>query len=191
SSGEIGYVEEASSSLASVSGLPTARPREVVIFQTGEMGMVEMLNEDTIEVLVFAKKAIKVGTQVARTNTLFALPVGNEYIAQTIDPFGNVLDTVKTITKPSTFREIDIAPGGIDTRKRISSTFDTGVTLVDMLITLGKGQRELVIGDRKTGKTSFLYQTMLKQSSLGTICIYAGIGKKKTDIKHVEAFFKK
>ncbi len=189
SAGEIGYVEEASSSLATVTGLPSARPHEVVLFQSGETGMVDTLYEDSIQILVFSKKPIKVGTQVARTNTLFGMPVGKEYISQTIDPFGNLLDKFKTFTKPAAYQEIDIAPGGIDTRKRISKTFDTGVTLVDMLITLGKGQRELVVGDRKTGKTNFLFQSILTQAKQNTLCIYAAIGKKRLDIKAAEEFF--
>jgi F-type H+-transporting ATPase subunit alpha len=117
------------------------------------------------------------------------MPVGFELLGNTIDPFGKPLDTGKTVETPKISRPIDISPSGINTRKRITVPFETGVTLVDMLIPLGKGQRQLVIGDRKTGKSSFLCQAIIKQATLGTICIYACIGRKKTDIKQIENRF--
>ena len=190
SSGEVGYVEEAFSSLAYVSGLPSASINEVVLFETGETGIVNRLEEKFSQVFVFAKRPIKAGTRVARTNRIFTIPVGNEYLAQVIDPFGNLLDKFRSFKKPTSFAQIDQAPSGIASRKRINRTFDTGVTLVDMLITLGKGQRELVIGDRKTGKTNFLYQTILTQAFQGNLCIYVAIGKRRLDIKAAEDFFK-
>jgi F-type H+-transporting ATPase subunit alpha len=88
-------------------------------------------------------------------------------------------------------RQIDRPPEDISARKRISRTFDTGISLVDIMITLGKGQRELVIGDRKTGKTNFLFQTLVTQARQGAICIYAAIGKKRLDIKEAEEYFRK
>ncbi|HUD44563.1 MAG TPA: F0F1 ATP synthase subunit alpha [Patescibacteria group bacterium] len=189
STGEIGYVNEAVSSLAYVSGLPGAKVNEVILFESGESGIVDSLEEDYIQVLVFAKKPVKTETKVARTNQIFTIPVGSEYLSQIIDPFGNLLDKFKPFKKPTTYAEINQIPGGINKRKRISKAFDTGVTLVDMLITLGKGQRQLIIGDRKTGKTNFLYQTVMTQAQQGNLCIYVAIGKKRTDIKAIERFF--
>ncbi len=186
---EIGFVEACNQSIVYASGLPNATLQEILIFEGGELGTVLSLSRDQVEILLFSKYSVKAGMRVTRTGLKQEIPVGFELLGKTIDPFGHPLNTSKPIEEPKTSRPIDISPTGINTRARIEQSFETGITLVDMLIPLGKGQRELVIGDRKTGKTSFLYQTILKQASLGTICIYAGIGKKKTDIKKVEAFF--
>lgn len=186
---EIGFVEACNQSIVHASGLPNATLQEIVMFETGELGVILSMSRDQAEILLLSKYSVKGGTRVTRTGNKQEMPVGFELLGKTVNPFGHPLDVSKTIEKPKISRPIDISPTGINTRKRIEKSFETGVTLVDMLIPLGKGQRELVIGDRKTGKTSFLYQTILKQASMGTICIYAGIGKKKTDIKKIETFF--
>ncbi|HWY78881.1 MAG TPA: hypothetical protein VNW29_00830 [Candidatus Sulfotelmatobacter sp.] len=188
---EIGFVEACNQSIVYASGLPNATIQEIVIFETGEQGVVLSLTRDQVEIVLFSKYSIKSGMRVTRTGIKQEIPVGFELLGQSINPFGQLLNTTKTIEQPKISRPIDISPSGINTRKQIEQSFETGVTIVDMLVPLGKGQRELIIGDRKTGKTSFLYQTILKQASLGTICIYAGIGKKKTDIKKIEGFFHK
>lgn len=187
---EVGFVEACNNSIVYASGLPQARMQEIVVFETGELGVILSLNRDQVEILLFSKYAVKAGTRITRTGNLQEMPVGFELLGKTINPFGHPLDAGQTLEQPKVSRPIDINPSGINTRKRITAPFETGVTMVDLLVPLGKGQRQLVIGDRKTGKTSFLYQTILKQANLGTICIYAAIGKKKTDIKKVENFFK-
>ncbi|MGI8420473.1 MAG: F0F1 ATP synthase subunit alpha [Candidatus Levyibacteriota bacterium] len=187
---EVGFVEASNHSIVYANGLPQTKLQEIVMFETGELGVVLGLNRDQVEILLFSQYAVKAGTRITRTGMTQEMPVGFELLGQTINPFGHPLDIGKTIEQPKLARPIDIDPSGINTRKRITAPFETGVTMVDLLVPLGKGQRQLVIGDRKTGKTSFLYQTILKQAKLGTICIYAAIGKKKTDIKKVENFFK-
>lgn len=186
---EIGFVEACNQSIVYASGLPNATLQEIVMFETGELGVILSLSHDQVEILLFSKYSVKNGMRVTRTGVKQEIPVGFELLGKSINPFGQPLNASTTIEHPKISRPIDISPTGINTRARIEQSFETGVTLVDMLVPLGKGQRELVIGDRKTGKTSFLYQTILKQAGLGTICIYAGIGKKKTDIKKIEAFF--
>lgn len=186
---EIGFVEESVPSLAYTSGLPGARVSEIVTFETGEMGYVTALLEEVVEVLVFAKAPLRIGTRAARTGHNLQIPVGEKYLGKMIDPFGNLIDKNKPFQKPTQFMPIDVVPLGIENRKKIVTAFETGVSLVDMLIPLGKGQRELVMGDRKTGKSNFLYQTMIYQAKKGVICIYAVIGKKKFDIKHAEDTF--
>jgi F-type H+-transporting ATPase subunit alpha len=189
SSEEIGFVEACNQSIVYANGLPNATLEEIVIFDSGEVGVILSMSRDQVEILLLSKSTIKAGVRVTRTGSKQEMPVGFELLGRAINPFGQPLNASHSIEKTKISRPIDISPSGINTRKRIEQSFETGVTLVDMLIPLGKGQRELVIGDRKTGKTSFLYQTILKQATLGTICIYAGIGKKKTDIKHIESFF--
>lgn len=186
---EIGFVESCNQAIVYASGLPGATLQEIVMFETGELGIILSMTRDQVEVLLFSKYSVKAGIRVTRTGVKQEMPVGFELLGYAVNPFGQSLTIGKTIERPQISRPIDISPTGINTRKRIEQPFETGVTLVDMLIPLGKGQRQLVIGDRKTGKTSFLYQTILNQATLGTICIYAGIGKKKTDIKKIESFF--
>lgn len=186
---EIGFVEEVLHALVYVNGLPTAKPQEIVVFETGEIGQVMGLQDKYTEVLVFSKNSIRAGTRAARTGEFMQIPTGHELLGQTIDPLGYSLDQTKPMPKPMELRPIDVTPTGISTRKRIQKPFATGMTLVDLIIPLGKGQRELVIGDRKTGKTSFLLRSVLSQAQEGTICIYAAVGKKKLDIKKVEDYF--
>lgn len=187
--GEIGYIEEVVHSIVYASGLPQAMPHEVIIFESGDFGQVLSLGKNRVEILVFSKNPVQVGMKVVRTNRFLEVPVGNELLGQIIDPLGYSLDHLSPFKKPKEYREIDSAPGGIETRKRIAKPCHTGYSLIDLIIPLGKGQRELVIGDRKTGKTNFLFQTILSQSLEGTICIYAAIGKRKSDIKKAENFF--
>lgn len=186
--GEIGYVEQVLHSIVYVNGLPGAMPNELVVFETGERGQILSLTRDYAEIMVFSSRSLQVGIKASRTNTFLNIPVGEELLGQVINPFGEALDHLKPITT-KTSRPVDVVPGGIVVRKRINKPLETGVSLVDLIIPLGKGQRELVIGDRKTGKTEFLLQAMLTQAKQGTICIYSAIGKKKLDIKRVEEFF--
>lgn len=188
--GEIGFVEEITYCLVYANGLPGARPNELVLFENGSVGQVLSLYREKVEILLFSANNIQAGSQVVRTNQFLEVPVGLKLLGQTVDPLGNLIENTKPAESSSTVRPIDVVPGGIQTRKRIDQVFETGITLVDLILPLGKGQRELVIGDRKTGKTSFLLQTVLTQARQGTICIYAAIGKKKIDIKKVEEFFK-
>lgn len=188
--GEIGFVDDATESLAYVSGLPGITPNELVLFETGEFGQATYLMEDKAEILVFSKYPIDVSTRAVRTQTQLQIPVGKEYLGQIIDPFGNPVDKIRPFTKPTETRNIDTRAPGISDRVKINKVFETGVSLADMLIPLGKGQRELIIGDRKTGKTNFLLQTVRNQAKKGVVCIYAAVGKKKHDVKVAEDYFK-
>lgn len=183
---EIGFVEEASHALVSVSGLPKARLGEIVLFESGEFGQVLTLKHETVEVLTFAKKQVVVGTRATRTNELLQIPVSIDLLGHTIDPLGNRIDN--SVYKPTIFRPIESKALGIAARKRISKPLATGVSLVDLVIPLGRGQRQLILGDRKTGKTKFLLQILLTQAREGNIAIYAAIGKRQLDIKNIEAF---
>jgi F-type H+-transporting ATPase subunit alpha len=179
--GEIGFVEEVVHSIVTVSGLPEAHPEEVVIFESGDVGQILSINEDSLEVLILSKTQISVGSKVVRTGGLLQVPVGNEFLGRIIDSLGNPIDKGKAIK--GTYSPIDTQPHGIVGRKQIDRPLETGVTAVDLVVPLAKGQRELVIGDRKTGKTQFLLQSFLNQARKGTICIYAVIGQRQIDIK--------
>ena len=192
-SGEIGFVEEVVHSLVHVSGLPGALPHEIIVFETGEMGEVFSLSKDIVKVLLFSRSTLKVGSRATRTLKPLEIETHQELLGHIISPLGAQIDLGKPIPKDvkKESRSIEGLPPGIEKRSRINKTLDTGVTLVDMMVPLGKGQRELVIGDRKTGKSNFLLKTVLTQSIQGTVCVYAAIGKKKTDIKKAYEFFKK
>jgi F-type H+/Na+-transporting ATPase subunit alpha len=186
--GEIGYVKKVVNIIVYANGLPSIKPGEVVVFENGESGRAMSMNRDEVEILTFSRSSIKVGTKVARTGFPVQFPVGKELIGKLIDPFGNPLDKQIKITRPKSYRPVEILPSGIMTRKKINKQLDTGVGIVDLMIPIGIGQRQLVIGDKKTGKSNFLLKTIVSAARAGNICIYAAIGKKKLDIKKIEDY---
>jgi len=188
--GEVGFVEMVAYPIVKVKGLPTAKPSEVILFESGEIGEVTFISPEYVNVLTFSEKPVELGVRASKTETFLEVPVGDSLLGKTIDPLGRSLYKSKPSGIFSEYRPIEILPVGIGGRKKITKTLETGVAVVDLMVPLGKGQRELVIGDRKTGKTNFLLQTVLTQSKKGTVCIYAMIGKRKTDILSVEKFLK-
>ncbi len=193
--GEYGVAELVNHPLVKVNGLPLVKPSEMVVFESGKMGEVFTLNEEQVEVLVFSNDPIRPGSRLTRTDKFLSVPVGMEMLGSTIDPLGNFLndDSPKKIKEE---RFIDSTPLGIFHREKVKKPFSTGVALVDTMIPIGCGQRELIIGDRKSGKTSFLlsavkYQTQLKLAGSGAVVIYAAIGKKKSEIKRLQDYFEK
>ncbi len=163
----------------------------MIVFETGQKGEVFTINRGKIEVRVFSHEPIKVGTMVTRTGKLLSIPVGPELLGHTINPLGDLLDPSIPYNKPKELRDIDASPVGIAGRQKITKQLVTGVSLVDLLLPLGRGQRELIIGDRKTGKTSLLMTTIKNQIYEGNIVIYGAIAKKKSDIKKLQEFFEK
>ena len=181
--GEVGVVEELTHSLAYVSGLPLVHPLEAVIFENGDLGQVLSLTLERAEVLILENNNIRVGTKVARTNDMLQVPISNALLGRMVDPLGRPLDGKLMDYKNVQRTAVDSQPHGIIGRVKIAHPLTTGISLVDIIVPLAKGQRELVIGDRKTGKTEFLLQVMEHQSKQGTLCIYAIIGQRKEDIK--------
>ena len=186
--GEIGYVVQSIHSIVYVSGLPGACPNEVLIFENKDMGLVLSMSREYLEVLVFSNVKVLVGSKVVRTGENVKIGVGNGLLGRVIDPLGIPLDKNGEI-KDLTLSLTDIDPPKIVERKNIEKPLTTGVAMVDLISPLGKGQRELIIGDRKTGKTEFLLQTMTTQARLGTVCIYALVGQKRIDINKLHEFF--
>lgn len=189
---EVGYVEEVMHSLVYASGLPSVEPREIVAFETGEFGQILSLNREVAEIIVFSNNIVQKGTRITRTKNPLTIPVGNHLLGKTLNPFCGSFDGESIAPGTVTIRRpIETIAPGMNARQRITESLVTGVTVVDLVIPVGKGQRELVLGDRKSGKTTFLLQSMLTQARLGTICIYTAIGKKQQDIKRIEEFFAK
>lgn len=187
-SGEIGYVEEVIHSLIYASGLPGAHPNEVVVFESGDLGQILSLEEEYVEVLLLTSTKVKVGSRIARTGEALQIRVDKSLLGRVIDPLGRAKDK-KAILKDTLNLPIDTEPPKLMMRKEVESAFETGVSLVDLVVPLGRGQRELVIGDRKTGKTEFLLQTVMTQAKVGSVCIYAVVGQKQVDIKKLQEFF--
>lgn len=189
--GEFGLVEEVHHPIVTVSGLPGVKLREMVIFETGQVGEAFLLDRSDVRVLIFSKEAVRAGTKVTRTGQFLSVPVGKELLGKIIDPLGRPVSRTEHFVKPKEEHPVDTPPPGIDKRARIKEAFLTGVTIVDMMIPLGKGQKELVIGDRQTGKTAFLLAAIKNQVHMGSVAIYAGIAKSKSDLKKIQHFFEK
>ena len=187
--GEYGLVTQVSHPIVFIEGLPSVKTREVILFEGGQKGEVFSISKGRVEARVFSHEPIKVGTRVTRTDELLSINVGPELLGHTVNPLGEPLDPSIPFTKPKNPRDLDAKPTGISGRQKITQQLVTGVSLVDLLIPLGRGQRELIIGDRKTGKTSLLLSTIKKQTEEGIIAIYAAIAKKKSDIKKLQEFF--
>jgi len=188
---EIGYVLEVYGSLVVVDGLPKAKMHEVILFESGGRGQVFSLQKGKITVLLLTAEMIAIGIRVVRSGGALHIPVGQYLKGMTVDALAQPLKTsaVTQTTKDNTYEQsVDVRPKGIADRRKIITQFISGVTIVDMLIPLGKGQRQLVVGDRKTGKTAFLQQCLLTQTQNGTICIYAAIGKQQSEIESLLSF---
>jgi len=187
--GEYGVVNQVSHPIAFIEGLPKVKTHELIIFETGQQAEVFTINRGRVEARVFSHEPVRVGTKATRTDQLLSVPVGPELLGHTISPLGDPLDPTIEYTKPKEMRDLDARPKGISERQKITTQLATGVPLIDLLIPLGRGQRELIIGDRKTGKTSLILTTIKKQAGEAVITIYAAIAKKKSDIKKLQEFF--
>jgi F-type H+-transporting ATPase subunit alpha len=187
--GEYGIVYKVNHPIVFIEGLPKVKTHEVILFESGQKGEVFAINRGKIEARIFSHDPVKVGTKVARTDQLLSVPVGKELLGQVINPLGEAFDETVQFVPPHESRDLDVRPVGISGRQKITTPMTTGIALVDLLVPLGRGQRELVVGDRKTGKTSLLMTAIKKQVFEGAIAIYAAIAKKKSDIKRMQKFF--
>lgn len=185
---EIGYVESLNYPIAKVRGLPTVKPREIVLFESGVIGQTMFMDENSVDIVILSHNSPNIGERVCKTNCQLEIGVGAYLLGKNVDPLGQNMYKELQAFVPEKYLHVDPKPAGIEKRVKINQYFETGVSVVDMLIPLGKGQRELIIGDRKTGKTDFILHTLLNQAKQGTLCIYAGIGKNALDIKKVEKF---
>jgi len=191
--GEVGFVEGSRSCIVMASGLPGVTSQEIVMFENSEIGQVMTLKKDSIEILLLTKKSIRVGSKIVRTKEYMSITMSPELLGKTLNSLGYLVSLGKapgafSAKKPEEARRIEIHPPGMSERKQVEKQLETGVALVDLVLPIGKGQRELIIGDRKTGKTDFLNQTMISQARSGVVCIYAVIGQKRTDTLLLDQF---
>lgn len=189
-SGEVGYVTRVLHSVIEVEGLPEVTLGEMVQFESGQLGQVTSLKKKTVEVLALAQKNILVGTRVAKSGRKIAIQINESILGKTIDVLGNVV-IGENVTGETTWLPVDVTPLGISHRAKINKPLWTGVMLVDLMVPVGRGQRELVIGDRKTGKSNLVLTALLSAAKTGIVCIYAAVGRKRAEIMKTDEFFKK
>ena len=190
-SGEIGHIESINQSIVYVSGLPHAHLNEVVITESNHQGIITGIDKDLIEIIFLSAEQAKVGQKVTRTSQSLKIKVSDGVLGRIINPLAESIDGLGPITGHLELRSVYNPAPGIVERVKVSEPMNTGVGLVDFMVPLGRGQRELVLGDQKTGKTTFILQTMAQQAEEDAVCIYVGVGKKKSDVKHVEEYLKK
>ena len=188
---EIGYIVSLSNSIAYVSGLPNLKIEEMIVTKSGKKGIVHGLKENLAEILMIDIKGLKAGEAITRTGRLFEIPINQNLLGRIINPLSLPTDGLGPIKGEKEYHPvIREAPPFIE-RSRVKKPLESGVMLVDLLSSIGYGQRELIIGDSKTGKTTFLLQTITNQSKKGIVCIYVAISKKDTAVKWVEEYLKK
>src|SRR5258708_38776896 len=151
--GEYGIVSQVSHPIVFIDGLPMVKTHEVILFETGQKGEVFSITRGKVEARNFSHDPVRVGTRVARTDALLSVPVGKELLGHTINPLGEPLDPSVAFTPPKEMRDVESKFIGIAGRQKITKPLVTGISLIDLMVPLGMGQRELIIGDRKTGKT--------------------------------------
>ncbi len=184
---EIGTVIEVGDGIARIYGLRNAMAGELLAFETGGehgpvMGQVFNLEEETIGAVVFGDYlSIKEGDQVRSTGRLLEVPVGEAVIGRVLDPLGRPLDGGPAIPATES-RKVDIVAPGIAERQPVKEPLQTGIKAIDSMIPIGRGQRELIIGDRKTGKSAIAIDTIINQKGTGVKCFYVAIGQKESTV---------
>ena len=189
--GEVGSVQSIIQSIVYVSGLPSVRPKEMIIGEGGQRGIVQAVEEGLVEVLMLDTSGLVSNLPVARTNETFSVPVSDGLLGRIIDAIGRPIDGKGPIIGNKVNQPIEPPAPGISLRVKINKPLETGVSMVDLLVPIGYGQRELVIGDKKTGKTTFVLQAIANQAAKGIICVYVSIGKRQDDLKFVENYLSK
>jgi len=186
-----GWVEKIGDGVALVSGLPKTRLNELVIFESGTEGMVLSIEGNCLGcILLGPEEGIGAGSPVSGTGEVARTMVGENLLGRVVGPLGQVLDGGKPII-PAAYREIEKTAPAIVERDLVTEPLLTGITVIDAMLPLGRGQRELIIGDRGTGKTSIAVDTIINQRDTGVISIYVAIGQKSSSINQVIEAVKK
>jgi len=181
-SSETGTVILVGDGIAKVSGLDNCMAGELVEFPDGSFGMAQNLEENTVSAVVLGSdQGIKEGDTVKRTGKVVSVPVGAELIGRVVNALGEPIDGKGDIT-PEAYRPIEMPAPGIIERKHVSRPLQTGIKAIDAMIPIGRGQRELIIGDRQTGKSTIATDTIINQKGKNTICIYVAIGQKRSTV---------
>ena len=171
--------------IAKVSGLDRCMSGELVEFPNGSYGMAQNLEEDVVSIVILGTdQGIKEGDTVKRTGKVVSVPVGANLIGRVVNALGEPIDG-KGRFEAEAYRPIEMPAPGIIERKHVSVPLQTGIKAIDSMIPIGRGQRELIIGDRQTGKTTIATDTILKQKGKNVICTYVAIGQKRSTVAQV------
>jgi F-type H+/Na+-transporting ATPase subunit alpha len=182
---EVGKILEVGDGIARIYGLSNAMAGEMLEFENGTIGQVFNLEENAIGAVVLGEYlGLKEGDTVRGTGQLLSVPVGEELIGRVVDPLGRPLDGKGTIESPHR-RPMETPAPGIAERQPVDQPLQTGIKPIDSMIPIGRGQRELIIGDRKTGKTAIGIDAILNQKDTGVICVYVAIGQKESTVSSV------
>jgi len=180
--GEVGQVLEIGDGIARIYGLQNAMAGELLEFQGGQLGQVFNLEETSVGAVILGDYLeIKESDEVRRTGELASIPVGDGMIGRVVDPLGRPLDGKGPIETPAR-RPLEFKAPGISARQPVNQPLQTGLKAVDSMIPIGRGQRELIIGDRKTGKTAVAVDTILNQKGGDVICVYVAVGQKESTV---------
>ena len=179
---EVGEVLTVGDGIATVSGLKNATYGEILLFSSGIRGMVQDLREDEIGCILFGSdEEIYEGSLVKRTGKTAGIPVGDEFVGRVVNALGVPIDGKGEIFSEN-YRAIEHPAPGIIDRQPVSAPMETGILAIDSMFPIGRGQRELIIGDRQTGKTAIAIDTILNQKGKDVICIYVAIGQKASSV---------
>ena len=180
--GEVGTVVLVGDGIASVYGLRNCMSTELLEFEDGSVGLAQNLENDTVSVAILSdKNDIREGTKVKRTGTVLSIPVGESFLGRVVNPLGEPIDGKGPIFGEAR-RPVEAEAPGIIERQSVSTPLQTGIKAIDSMIPIGRGQRELIIGDRQTGKTEIAIDTIINQKDKNVICIYVAIGQKATSV---------
>ena len=188
---EIGVVNWVGDGIANVDGIDHAFYGEIVLFDCGVKGMVQDVRRDEIGVILFGRDTeIKEGSRVVRTGKMAGIPVGDAFLGRIVDALGAPIDGQGDIAQDG-YRPIENPAPSIVDRKSVSVPMETGILSIDSMFPIGRGQRELIIGDRQTGKTSIAMDTILNQKGKDVVCVYVAIGQKASTIAKLVNTLKK
>ena len=179
---ETGTVILVGDGIARVYGLKECMASELLEFEDGSFGMAQNLESEAVSVALLSNNNnIREGSTVKRTGRVLSVPVGEQMLGRVVNALGQPIDGKGAIETTAT-RPIESEAPGIIERKSVSVPLQTGIKAIDSMIPIGRGQRELIIGDRQTGKTEIVLDTIINQKNSDVICIYVAIGQKKTSV---------
>ena len=179
---DIGEILSVGDGIAIISGLSKAMSSELIEFENGSIGMVMNLEKDSVGAIILGdEKNLKQGQRVRRTNRIIEVKVGDELLGRVVNALGEAIDGLGEI-KSDKYLPIERVAPGVMTRKSVHESLKTGIKIIDGMIPIGKGQRELIIGDRQTGKTALALDTIINQKGENVKCVYVAIGQKASSI---------
>lgn len=188
---EVGTVLDAGDGIARVKGIPSVHAQELVEFENGIMGIAFNLEKDHVGVIIMGDYAtIKEGTWVHTTGRIASVPVGSQLVGRVVNALGEPIDGKGSI-QSDRYRTIERIAPGVVVRKGVDTPVQTGIKAIDAMIPIGRGQRELIIGDRQTGKTAIAVDAIINQKGKDLVCIYVAIGQKMSQVAQVVATLQK